>query len=129
MRIPRAAFAAALLGAVALLPEVAAARGAGSGGFFRGVVPAQPVALGALRARAGFRTHRFRLHHHNGQPGEPVVIGPPLVTAAGPPSYGDDPYAARPPVWRECISQTEMVPSSARGGFTAVRVTRCWRRN
>lgn len=127
VKLAGAALAAVVLCAAALAPSHAAAR-AGAAGFFRGVLPANVAALRAAGVRPFLLRRAFRSHHahHHHAAGAPVVFGPAFVLADAPPA---DSYGPRPPAWRECIAETTLVPSVARGGFVPVAVTRCWRRN
>ena len=126
----RAVVAAAFLCAVQLGPSPALAHGGGAmaGAFPRGgYFFSRATAVRPFRMRHALRGHRLR-HAPGGTGAGAAVFGPLYVPADEPPGYGERFNEPRPPVWRECFSQTRMVPSSAHPGFTPVAVTRCWRR-
>jgi hypothetical protein len=103
-----------------------------AGGFVRGGLPMRAFVVNPFRLQHGFQAHRFHFRRAWGTWGAwggGAVFGPPGFATDDPTGSVEDPYRPLPPVWRECISQTRMVPSSEHAGLTPVVVTRCWRRN
>jgi hypothetical protein len=133
-RLPTAAVATAIVCGIVFGPSVALAHGgAMSAGFGRGGFVVRPIGLRPSPIRRAFLHHRFHFNPARGEAGVGsaggTVFGPLYAVPTEPASDGDGFYQPPPPAWRECISETRMVPATTHRGLTPVSITRCWRRN